>query len=157
MNWVRFGLAIIVGGMLISIISMLFSNITTAVSPYDVLSLGGIRSITDPIMILYFAYPFVLAFMMVLAYEYLKDAFRGSANRKAFMLAAVTFMLAEIPSAFMVFASMDYPLGFYVDGVIGGFLYMLVAAKAIVWVIDGRTAKSSASAVKHQIGIKRKK
>ncbi|MCX6773657.1 MAG: hypothetical protein NTY68_01510, partial [Candidatus Micrarchaeota archaeon] len=73
----------LVAGLVIFIVSMLSSMISQAIFKYDVLKLGGMRPVSDPIAILFFVYPWVLGFAMVLAYSVFRDCFKGKHWEKA--------------------------------------------------------------------------
>jgi hypothetical protein len=121
----------LVAGLVIFTVSMLSSMVFQALFNYDVLKLGGMRSVSDPIMILFFAYPWVLGFAMVLAYSVFRDCFKGKNWEKAKKFGITMWAVVSIPSAFLVFSSMDYPFGFALSSLIGGLIYMILGAYAI--------------------------
>jgi hypothetical protein len=122
----------LVAGLVIFIVSMLFSTVFQALFNYDVLKLEGMRSVNDPIMILFFIHPWVLGFALVLAYSIFRDCFKGKNWEKAKKFGTAMWVVVTIPSAFMVFSSMNYPLGFTFCSLIGGLVYMILGAYAIV-------------------------
>jgi len=64
---------------------------------------------------------------MAAAFEKFRGCFRskGLCRGKAFGI--YVWLLAGLPSAFIVYTSMDYPLGFTVSSLAGSFLYMVAA------------------------------
>jgi len=44
----------------------------------DILALGGMRSVEDPLMLFFFAYPFVLSFAAAIVFDQVKDALKGA-------------------------------------------------------------------------------
>jgi len=121
----------IAAGIVILVVSMALSIIFQAIFSYNVLELAGMRAIGDPIMILFFLHPIVLGLAMAALYHYTKSAFKGNEMQKAKMLGMLGWAVYGIPSAFIVFSSMNYPIGFTLNSVIGSLVYMLCAG----WVI----------------------
>jgi len=120
----------IAAGIVILVLSMIVSTITQALFNYDVLALAGMRSINDPVGML-FLYPFVVALPIAVLYGFTKRSFTGTAMRKGIVLGLFGWIVYGIPSAFIVFSSMDYPLGFTANSVIGSLIYMLGAGITI--------------------------
>jgi hypothetical protein len=117
----------IVAGIVVLGLSMIVSTATQALFDYNVLTLVGMRSVNDPISALFFLHPFVVALSMATLYDFAKKSFTGTAIRKGTVLGLLGWIVYGIPSAFIVFSSMDYPIGFTVNSVIGSLLYMLGA------------------------------
>ena len=114
-------------GIVIFVVSFIVDYVIVAALPYDVLSLGGMRAVDDPMMMLFFLHPWVLGFAMSIAFQKFKGSFSstGWCRGKAFGIYA--WLLASLPSAFIVYTSMNYPLGFTVSSVLGSLLYMIAA------------------------------
>ncbi len=110
----------IAGGALIEIVMLASSAIAGAFFPYDVLSLGGMRSSNDPVMALFFAWPFVFAFAAAIAFGTVEDALEGTVFVRGSSFGALLILLYTIPSFFVVFTSMDYPFGFYLSNLLLG-------------------------------------
>jgi hypothetical protein len=106
-------------GFVALVISMVLSFAFQALFDYDIMSLPGMRSVNDPVSILFFLHPFVLALAMAALYDCTKKAFAGTVLRKGLTLGLLTWMVYGIPSAFIVFSSMTYPLGFTMNSVFG--------------------------------------
>ena len=121
----------IVAGIVVLVLSMMISAATQALFGYNVLTLAGMRSVNDPVSILFFAHPFVIALAVAILYDFAKKSFTGSTMRKGIALGLLGWIVYGIPSAFIVFSSMDYPIGFTVNSVIGSLIYMLGAGIAI--------------------------
>ena len=117
----------IVAGIVILALSMVVSTATQLLFDYNVLALAGMRSVNDPVSILFFAHPFVIALAVAILYDFTKKSFTGSTMRKGIALGLLGWIVYGIPSAFIVFSSMDYPIGFTVNSVIGSLIYMLGA------------------------------
>jgi len=117
----------IAAGIVIFAVSFVADLVIAAIFPYDIFSLGGMRAKQDPLMVLFFLHPWVLGFAMAAAFEKFRGCFRskGLCRGKAFGI--YVWLLAGLPSAFIVYTSMDYPLGFTVSSLAGSFLYMVAA------------------------------
>ncbi len=121
----------IVAGIVVLVLSMMISTATQALFNYNVMTLAGMRSVNDPVSLLFFLYPFVLAVAMAILYDFAKKSFTGTVIRKGIVLGLLGWIVYGIPSAFIVFSSMDYPIGFTVNSVIGSLVYMLGAGITI--------------------------
>lgn len=119
----------IAAGIIILIVSMVISMDFQLLFDYNVLTLAGMRAPNDPIMILFFLQPFVIGLAMATLYEYTKKSFEGKA--KGTMLGLLGWAIYGIPSAVIVYGSMDYPIGFTLNALIGSLLCMLGAGFAI--------------------------
>ena len=121
----------IVAGIVILVLSMIVSTATQALFDYNVLTLAGMRSVNDPVSMLFFLHPFIVGLAMAILYDFTKKSFTGTAIRKGSVLGLLGWVVYGIPSAFIVFSSMDYPIGFTMNSVIGSLIYMLGAGITI--------------------------
>jgi hypothetical protein len=121
----------LVAGIVVLALSMIISTVTQSLFGYNVLALAGMRSVNDPISILFFLFPFVVGLAMAILYDFTRKSFSGTATRKGVVLGLLGWIVYGIPSAFIVFSSMNYPLGFTVNSVIGSLVYMLGAGITI--------------------------
>jgi len=126
----------ILAGIVIEVISMGFSWLAQSIWNYDVLKLAGMRTINDPVSILFFVYPWVLGFALVCVYSYFEKALEGNYIAKGWKFGLLMWVVVSISSAFLVFASMDYPIGFTVNSIIGPLIYMLVTGVVIAKIFD---------------------
>ncbi len=108
------------GGAVLLILLMIFSTLSVMVAPYDIATLGGMRALDDPVMNLFFFYPFVLAFAAACVFDIIKESLTGTTASKGLMFGGLLFVLITIPSMFVMFSSMDYPIGFYIAQVLEG-------------------------------------
>jgi len=130
----KFLISGIIGGIVIWIISFIFDSLVVMAFPYDILKLGGMRAIDDPLMMLFFLSPFVTAFAMSFVYQYFK--FEGNYLSKGKKFGFLVWLVAGVPSAFIVYTSMTYPVGFTISSVIGSLLYMLGGAIVIAKLME---------------------
>ena len=126
----------ILAGLAIEVISLAFSWLAQSIWNYKVLELPGMRPITDPVCILFFVYPWVLGFGLVFVYSYFEKALEGNYVAKGWKFGLLMWIVVSISSAFLVFSSMDYPVGFTVNSVIGPLIYMLVAGIVVAKIFD---------------------
>jgi hypothetical protein len=121
----------IAAGFVILVISTLISAATQALFNYNVLNLAGMRSVNDPISILFFLHPFVVALGLAILYDFARKSFTRSAMRNGIALGLLGWIVYGISSAFIVFSSMSYPIGFTVNSVVGSLIYMVCAGITI--------------------------
>jgi len=131
---------ILVGGILsgtvIFVVSWIFSLLTQNIWQYNVMDLAGMRPIDDPICILYFIYPWVLGFALSFVYPYFDKGLEGTFITKGWKFGLLMWIVVGITSTFLVFSSMDYPIGFTINSVVGSLLDMLVAGFIIAKIFD---------------------
>ena len=141
MNWARFIAAGIAAGVAIEIVYLIVGAITQLVTPYNILSLGGMGATSDPLLLLFLAAPWVLGFALVIFYCATKDAFKGTPRHKTIKLGLLAWLLHTIPHAFTsftIFASVAYQTDFFINQIcqiFGGLIGLLIAAAAIVWLM----------------------
>ncbi len=119
-NWRFVLVAGLAGGIWIFLASFLLGGIAALISPYNILDLAGMRSVHDPVMILFFPYPFVLSFAAAIVFSLVNPALSGNTVRKGLMFGAILILISTIPSNYVVFSSMDYPAGFYLANILTG-------------------------------------
>jgi hypothetical protein len=125
----------ILGGILLLATSVIFSGIATILSPYNIFDIPGMRPMTDPIALLFFLYPFVIAFVSAILFDLIRPCLKGGTVRKGIVFGYLLFLLIVIPSQFVVFSSMSFPNGFYfgnlLNGIIGYPLFGILCA--LLW------------------------
>ena len=133
-------------GLVILVIMLFVSTILQSMFNYNVLELGGMRNKTDPIMALFFIHPWVLGFALSYIYIFIikkEENRKESKNTKdinrAYLKNGTDFgilmwIAVSIPNVFLVFSSMDYPIGFTVNSLIGSLFYMVAAGITIAWI-----------------------
>jgi hypothetical protein len=113
-------LAGILGGILLLATSVIFSGIATSLAPYNIFDIPGMRPMSDPVSSLFFAAPFVVAFVSAIVYDIVNPALSGGTVRKGIVFGYILFLLVVLPSLFVVFSSMYFPDGFYIAGLLNG-------------------------------------
>lgn len=99
----------------------------------DVSTLAGMRSLSDPVLMLYFLYPFVLGFALAYLYPLVEDKLKGNMVAKGVAFGTLMFIINAIPSAYLNFTSMNYPPVFTALTIIGPLVYLPAAGVAVVW------------------------
>lgn len=110
------------GGLILLILQTLFSTIGQVIDPYDIFTLGGMRAVDDPIMIFFFAYPFVFAFAAAILFHAMEPCLPKEIKAKGIRFGFLLFLIFTVPNMFVIFTSMNYPLGFH----IGNFLLGII-------------------------------
>jgi hypothetical protein len=123
MEWKKVLIAGIAGGILFFIVQFACSLLANLVAPYDIFAIGGMRARDDPVMLLFFAYPFVLSFMSALVFDRVKTALGGSCCGGAGMtFGLILILLVTVPGMFVIYSSMNYPFGFYLGNILVGII-----------------------------------
>ena len=132
----RFIVAGFAGGLVILIASMVFQMAVQAVWPFNIFELGGMRAQDDPVMMLFFLHPWVLSFCMTAVYAKLGSSLQGNKLWKGNKFGFLMWLVAGLPSAFIVYSSMNYPIGFSVNSLFGSLVYMMLAGVAIAVIME---------------------
>ena len=102
-------------GILILILMVVINLLVNAVIPIDVSRYGGMRSSDDPVMILFFFYPFVVAFAAAILFDTVRSYPNGIPLEKGLMFEALLLTIMTIPSLHMMVTSMTWSIEFYVS------------------------------------------
>jgi hypothetical protein len=135
MNVKNIAISCIAGGLLLLAGMFAFGAVVSLIAPYDMMSLGGMRSADDPVMALFFLYPFVLALVAAILFDMMKDTLQGTPLQKGLCFGLVLFMVETIPSMYVIFTSMTYPIGFHIESFLTGIIcYPLIGIVFVkVW------------------------
>jgi len=124
----------IAGGFVLLVLVTIFSELSVLVAPYNIATLGGMRAMDDPVMMLYFLYPFVFAFAAAFVFDIVQGSLTGkNRTQKGFFYGGLLFMVVTIPSVFVMASSMTYPIGFYVAQVLEGIIGYPVLGAIFAW------------------------
>lgn len=108
----------ILGGIWLFIMTFLGSNAGTMSAPYDIMTLGGMRDVNDPVLVLFFLYPFVLSFTSAVVFGMVRTALGGSDIEQGLRFGLVMILLVMIPGLYVMYTSMTYPPGFFIGNVV---------------------------------------
>lgn len=96
------------------------------------------RPWSDPLMLIYFAYPFILGIVSYYLWRLLKPQLKGEGVNKALQFAWIYFVISTIPGMFITYTSMQISLAMVLLWSATGFLEAFVAG-----IIFSRIGKSS--------------
>ena len=118
------GIAIagILGGIILLIVTFAADALVQMIAPYNLFALGGMRAVSDPLMMLYFLYSFIFAVIAALFWALTKGSFTGSVMRKSFCFGGILFLLVVLPNSVVIFSTMDYPAGFHLSNILTGII-----------------------------------
>lgn len=122
MNAKFIGIGTVAGGVLLLVVSFLADAIAQLVTPYDIFSIGDMRAINDPMMGLFFLYPFIFALMAAIVFDLVQSALPGDWTKKGLLYGGILFILVVIPNMVVIFSSMTYPAGFYTSNILAGII-----------------------------------
>jgi len=135
MNGRQIVLGGVVAGVLILIFSLAISWVTQVAFHYTAVDLAGMRGVTDPVSVLFFVYPWILGFSIAYVYALVASSFTGSQMRKGLQFGLIMWLVVSFTSAFLVYSSMSYPVGFTVNSLVGPLIYLPVAGVVLARII----------------------
>jgi hypothetical protein len=135
MEWKKFVISWVLGSVLLYITLFLVSAITMVIAPFNIFDIGGMRTATDPIMVLYFLYPVLLSLVTTYMFSVIRGSLKGSYVEKGLMFGLLLFLLLTVTSGFIIITTMQYPAGFYMDMILNGLISypLLGILYTIIW------------------------
>lgn len=116
------GLATLVAGMIVSYLFMLAPSISS-----DYKNPAIMRQWQDPLMMLFFLYPFIFGLIMAWFWGKSKSIFKGSSWQRGTSFGLAIFLIATIPGMFITYTSMPYSLATVISWAVGGLINSLIA------------------------------
>ena len=107
MEWKKFVVSWILGSVILYVMMLLISAITMLVAPFNIFDIGGMRAITDPVMMLYYLYPILLSFITTFVFCIVRHALPGSYIKKGLLFGLLLFLLLTVTSGFIIFTTME--------------------------------------------------
>jgi hypothetical protein len=104
-----------IGGIILLVVNFAVSALIMVVAPYDSFALGGMRAAEDPLMLFFFAYPFVLSFAAAIVFDRVQGSLQGPAGTRGAIDGTALILIYTVPSIFITFTTMNYPPGFYLE------------------------------------------
>ena len=126
MEWKKFIVSWVLGSVLLYITLFLVSAFTMLIAPFNIFDVGGMRSATDPVMILYFLYPVLLSLITTYVFSVVRGSLQGTYVEKGLMFGLLMFLLLTVPSGFIIITTMQYPVGFYIDMILNALIRLSV-------------------------------
>jgi len=127
MNARKIAVAGLTGGTLLFILLFGLNVIMNQLIAYDIAKFNGMRPMDDPVMMLFFIYPFVLAFAAAYVFDIVHPALPGSGMQKGVSFGVLLLVIVAIPSNFAMYTSMDWPITFYIGNLIWAAIGFLLA------------------------------
>jgi hypothetical protein len=125
MNGKNIAVAGLAGGTLLFVLLFGLNVIMNRIITHDISKFSGMRSMNDPVMMLFFVYPFVLAFTAAFVFDAVYPALHGSVMQKGISFGVILLVIVAIPSNFAMYTSLDWPVTFYVGNLIWAVLGFL--------------------------------
>ena len=120
MHVMKILMAGVLGGLLLLVVTLAAGAVVTVILPYDIFDLPGMRPVTDPVAVLFFFSPFVLAGAAAVLYDVIDPVLPGRTVRKGFVYGLLLVVIVTIPNQFVIWSSMYYPSGFYLSNILSG-------------------------------------
>jgi hypothetical protein len=118
MNAKNIAIGSISAGFILLILMVISGTLVNMVLPTDISQYGGMRAMNDPVMNLFYLYPFVIACAAALIFDIVKGCLDGTWVRKGLMFGAMLICIMTIPSLYVMYTSMTWPVDFYVSTLI---------------------------------------
>ena len=83
--------------------------------PADISMYGGMTATDDPVMILFFFYPFIVAFAAAILFDVVKDCLMGTPVQKGLMFGALLLVIMTVPNLYMMITSMTRPIDLFIS------------------------------------------
>lgn len=115
MNGKNIVIAGFVGGIVMLLLMALSGYLVNLVLPVGINQYAGMRPMNDPVMNLFYLYPFVIAFATALVFDIVRCCLNGSAVQKGLMFGGILLAVMTVPSLYVMYTSMTWPLDFYVS------------------------------------------
>lgn len=106
------------GGILLFVLLFGLNSLIGMVVPYDISTFGGMRAMDDPVMLLFFLYPFVVSFAAAVVFDTVRHALQGTPVRKGLLFGGLLLVIMTVPSLFVMITTMDWPLVFYAASIV---------------------------------------
>ena len=89
-------------GTILFVLLFCLNLIMNQIIPYDITQFGGMRPIKDPVMTLFYLYPFVLAWGAAGVFDLVHPALPHPATNKGLSFGLIMIILFAIPSNFAI-------------------------------------------------------
>jgi hypothetical protein len=120
----------LIAGFSILVTAMTFNWLSEAVIPglaKEYQNISIFRPWNDPIMMLYFVYPFILGFVLQKFWELIQNKLSGKGIQKVFEFTKLYFVIATIPGMFISYSSFQVSLAMILSWTVGGFIQTFAA------------------------------
>lgn len=117
-------------GLAILVLGIIFNIAVEAIFPilaHEYQNAALMRPWTDPLMMIFFAYPFILGLVASYFWTLIGKNFTGSTLEKAFGFAKTYFIIATIPGMFISYTTFHISFLMVASWTVLGFLEIFVA------------------------------
>lgn len=83
--------------------------------PTDMSRYGGMRISDDPVIILFFFYPFVVAFAAAILFATVRSCLTGTPLEKGMMFGVILIIIMTLPGLYVMITSMTWPVDFSIS------------------------------------------
>lgn len=122
----------LLAGLLMLIAGLGVSFIWGAIFPaiaMEYQNMNIFRAWNDPLMSLFFLYPFVFGLALSWAWDRVKKAFKGSPKERGWQFTLTMFAIATIPGMLISYASFQISGGITLSWLVGGFINLWIAGQ----------------------------
>lgn len=105
----------IAAGFLLLVLMVVSGFIVNMVMPADMSQYEGMRAMDDPIMTLFWLYPFVVAFAAAVVFDCVRGCLRRDRVYTGVQFGGLLLVIMTIPSLYVMVTSMTWPLDFYIS------------------------------------------
>ncbi len=127
----------ILAGLVIFILEAIVAAFVQIIMPYSLEAMSGMRTLQDPLMMLYLLTPWLMSLGMVALYAKTKDSFRNvHVREKAAIFGFLVWLVATVPTTFIIFTTMNYPLGFSINKLLGDLIAYIGGAYVIIKIVE---------------------
>ncbi len=134
MNAKKTAIAGVTGGLLLVVILFGLNVVMNPLVGYDPADFPGMRPMDDPLMLLFFLYPFVISFAAAYLYDTLCPILRGTLLQNGLFFGGLLLVIIAIPSNFAMYTSMVWPVTFYLGNAIWSIAGFMATGLLYAWI-----------------------
>lgn len=127
--------AALLAGLVLLVSAMVFGYLASLLFPglqAEYANFAIFRPWDDPLMMLYFLYPFVLSFVLAWFWQKASRLFEGPIWKKSLSLTWLYFLLATLPGMFITYSSFQVSGLMTLNWTITGFIQVFFASLVLV-------------------------
>jgi len=140
LNWKKIIISTFATGLVLLSLWIAWSTIVPMVFPnYDPMTLPGMRAVNDPVMGLFYLYPFIVALAFSITFHFVGHAFeRESVHKQGIHFGLLMWLLITLPLMYMIYTTMTYGETFLLTNTIGQLVDFSIAGIVIANVFARR-------------------
>ena len=139
MNWKNAIMSLVIVGIIGAVIMFASTPVFEILSPglakeYEQ---PAFRPWSDPVMSLFFAYPFAVGLFAALFYEQVRSSFPGNRPfKKGIHYGFMLWLVTGIPAFIVNYSSFTFSLPMILSWTISGLITLLLGGMAIAWIYE---------------------